>query len=85
MIGVTGGMVPGRIVAINAVKLGDMNFNNTILVIADLDIFKAWGLNDEPAMFIGMNFLRLLSALTIDYTRKEIRFKLAETTRIARA
>ncbi|MBV9420414.1 MAG: aspartyl protease family protein, partial [Alphaproteobacteria bacterium] len=34
LIGVTGGMVPGRIVAINAVSLGDMNFNNTILVIA---------------------------------------------------
>ena len=31
-----------------------------------------------------MNFLRQTSSVTIDYGRKELRFKLAESTRLAR-
>ena len=78
LIGVTGGMVEGRIIAVRDVQLSNMHFRNSVLVISDLPVFDIWGLADRPALFIGMNFLRLTSSFTVDYGRKEYRFKLAQ-------
>ncbi len=78
VIGVTGGQTPGRLAAVTKVQLGSLRFERTVLVIADLNVFNIWGLADKPAMFFGMNFLKTLSAFSIDYARKELRFKLAE-------
>ncbi len=84
LLGVTGGAAQGRIMKIEAIKLGSIRFAHSALVISDLPIFGLWGLEHKPALFIGMNFLRQTSSVTIDYGRKELRFKLAETTRVAR-
>ncbi|MEI9888770.1 MAG: retroviral-like aspartic protease family protein [Rhizomicrobium sp.] len=78
VLGVTGGTVQGRIVAVERIKLGPISFRNSVLVISDLPVFDMWGLGNRPALFIGMNFLRQTSAVTIDYGRKEFRFKLAQ-------
>ena len=66
----------------NNIKFDTLNFNRSNLIIADLDVFKVWGLADKPALFIGMNFLQLMSSFTIDYRRKELHFKLAEYERL---
>jgi predicted aspartyl protease len=84
LLGVTGGAAQGRIMSIEAIKLGSIRFAHSALVISDLPIFGLWGLESKPALFIGMNFLRQTSAVTIDYGRKELRFKLADNTRMAR-
>jgi hypothetical protein len=42
-------------------------------------------LSDKPALFIGMNFLRQTSALTIDFGRRELRFKTADVKLASRA
>ena len=79
LIGVTGGAVIGRIMAVKDVQLANVHFSNSILVISDLPVFDIWGLADRPALFVGMNFLRQTSSFTVDYGRKEYRFKLAQT------
>jgi len=84
LLGVTGGAAQGRIMSIEAIKLGSIRFAHSALVISDLPIFELWDLQNKPALFIGMNFLRQVSSVTIDYGRKELRFKLAENTRLAR-
>jgi len=84
LLGVTGGSAQGRIMGVEAIKLGSIRFAHSALVISDLPIFGLWGLENKPALFIGMNFLRQTSSVTIDYGRKELRFKLAENTRLAR-
>ncbi|MGZ5934766.1 MAG: aspartyl protease family protein [Rhizomicrobium sp.] len=85
VIGVTGGESPGRITAVNDIRLGSLNFLRSTLVIADLQVFDVWGLSDKPALFIGMNFLRQTSALTIDFGRRELRFKTADVKLASRA
>ncbi len=77
-LGVTGGSVVGHLTAVDRIKLGSISFNKSALVIANLPVFDVWGLADKPALFIGMNFLRATSAVTIDYGNKELRFKLAQ-------
>ena len=78
VVGVTGGQAPGRLAYIANIKIGDIRFFRAYLIIADLQVFDVWGLADRPALFIGMNFLRQASEVTIDFGRKELRFKLAD-------
>lgn len=78
LTGVTGATAPGRLVAVQKLNLGRLNFNDSALIISDLPIFDVWGLADRPAVFIGMNFLKQTSQVTIDYGRKELRFRIAD-------
>jgi len=78
LTGVTGATALGRLVAVSRVRLGALNFAEAVLVIADLPVFESWGLADKPALFIGMNFLERTAAVTIDYARRELRFKVAQ-------
>jgi predicted aspartyl protease len=85
LLGVTGGAAQGRIMGIEGIKLGSIRFSHSALVISDLPVFDIWGLQNKPALFIGMNFLRQTSSVTIDYGRKELRFRLADNNmRLAR-
>lgn len=75
---VTGGSSPGRITSFSNIRLGPISFVRANLLISDLEVFKVWGLADQPALFIGMNFLGQTSAFSIDFSRKELQFKLAD-------
>jgi predicted aspartyl protease len=77
LMGATGGQVMGRLAPISKIKLGSIVFSKSRLAISDLNIFNLWNLADKPALFIGMDFLQQMSAFTIDYRNKELRFKLA--------
>jgi len=85
LLGVTGGSAAGRMTFVERIKLGSVSFLNSVLVISDLQVFDVWGLNDKPALFLGMNFLRQTASVTIDYGRKEFRFKLAQIMLASRA
>ncbi len=75
--GITGGVIMGKVVKIGKIRLHSVNFSDAVVAIADMQIFDVWGLGNEPALLIGMNFLRQFSKVSIDYGMKEIRFDLA--------
>lgn len=75
--GVTGGMIMSRVVSLSQIKLHGVQFSDAVVAIADLPIFDIWGLGQEPAILIGMNFLRQFARVSIDYGAKELRFDLA--------
>ena len=75
--GVTGGTIAGRVTDLNRIKIDKISLYSTKIVISDLQIFDLWGLNDKPALLIGMNFLRAFNQVSIDYGRKELQFELA--------
>lgn len=54
------------------IKLGDATIRNTVITYGDFDIFRVWGLADEPAMLIGMDVLGTLAEFAIDYRRREV-------------
>jgi len=85
IVGVTSGAATGRLAAVDRVKLGRLNFSDSTLVVSDLPIFDVWGLARKPAMLIGMNFLKRTAAMTIDYNRQELLFRVAETRVASRA
>lgn len=80
---VTGGSITGRATQVKRVHLTGFDFSDDALVIADLRIFDLWGLADRPALLIGMNLLRQFARVTIDYGRKEFRFRFADAAVVA--
>jgi predicted aspartyl protease len=77
LTGITGGSRTGKVVKVSTILLGNLEFSGCEIGIADLDIFKIWDLADQPALLIGLNFLREFQTVSIDYGRKEFRLKLA--------
>lgn len=77
LTGVTGGETHGEIIAVRQIHLQEMQVENDLLAISDTASFDAWGLADQPALLLGMNFLRQFARVSIDYRRAEIRFDLS--------
>jgi predicted aspartyl protease len=79
LTGVTGGAILGHVVSTSVIHIQDLKFTAGSLVIADPPVFDIWGLGKEPALLIGMNYLRQIARMSIDYRFKEIRFSLANS------
>jgi hypothetical protein len=45
------------------------------LIFGDFHVFRLWGLDEEPAIVVGMDMLGSLEALVIDYQRCEIQVR----------
>ena len=73
---VTGSAISGIGTMIRTIQLNEVTFTNCPLVVADFEVFEAWGLSDRPALLIGVNFLQQFASVSIDYGLKEIRFDL---------
>jgi len=75
--GITGGMSRGHVLRVQNILLGNLEFSGCEIAVADVDVFRIWELTDKPALLIGLNFLREFETVSVDYTRKEFRLKLA--------
>lgn len=77
--GVTGGSVNAFVVDVREIALGRLTLTYCPLAVTDLQVFKTWGLVDQPALLLGINALRRLASVSIDYGRKEMRFELTRS------
>jgi predicted aspartyl protease len=74
LIGVTGGAAEALPVSIQRVKFAKLQSDFGTVMFVDLPIFALWDLADEPALLIGMDYMRRFDRVTIDYRIKEFRF-----------
>ena len=70
--GATPDIADGDVQEIRECTIGDMTLSNLEVIFADFHVFKLWGLDQEPAMLIGMDMLGVLERLVIDYRRNEV-------------
>jgi predicted aspartyl protease len=73
---VTGQTIVADLGLASTLKLEEMNFGNVVIAYADAPPFKALGLDQRPAMFLGMRDLRALNRLAIDFSTRRIYFDL---------
>ena len=78
LTGVTGGTVRGPDIPTGRIELQSVVFSGGSVVAADIDDFALWGLTDQPALLIGMDYLRQLAAITVDFRSKEVKFSLSK-------
>ena len=74
VISVTGGHTPARTNTIGAISLGGVELRGVPVAYADLETFRQFGLQDRPAMLLGMDVLRLFRSVSVDFLRREAAF-----------
>ena len=74
MFAATSQAVFGNIIATPSIRLGGVEIGNLRVVFGDFEVFRMWGVGDQPAIVLGMDILGTTQALMVDYRREEIRF-----------
>ena len=64
----------GNLIATPSIRLGGVEIGNLQVVYGDFEVFRMWGVGDQPAIVLGMDILGTTQALMIDYRREEMRF-----------
>lgn len=67
VVGVTGQGIKGQFIALPKVDFKAFSVKDAGAVAADAPIFEIWGLQNEPAMIVGVNLLSRLRSFSIDY------------------
>lgn len=67
VIGVTGHVIVGDYFDLPTVNFRRFKVEDAGVVATDAPIFRVWGLDDAPAMIVGVNLLSRLAGFSIDY------------------
>ncbi len=78
---VTGGKLIAGYTRIERVTLGDVTFAHLPVAFADAEPFRKFGLEDRPAILLGMDALRLFRHVNIDFTNREVRLLMPRDAR----
>lgn len=73
LISVIGGKMVAGYTQIPQVRIGDVTFQNLPIAFSAAAPFKEWGLEDKPALLLGMDALRLFREVHIDFANREVR------------
>ncbi len=79
---VTGQTIMADLAMAKTLKLGTMTMSNSVLVFADTPAFEKLEMVKRPAMFMGMNQLKLFHRVAIDFSTKRILFDLPDNAEI---
>ena len=73
---VTGDTLTADYGEIDRIKIGDLGINHLPMAFADAPPFHQFGLDDTPAILLGMDALRLFRRVQIDFANREVRLAL---------
>ena len=74
VISVMGSHRPADANTISEIRLGGILLRHVPIAYSDLETFRQFGLQDRPAMLLGMDILRLFPRVTVDFLRREATF-----------
>jgi predicted aspartyl protease len=78
--GATKQVEPGEVIDAPVIAVGSLRLVGVELVYGDFHIFKVWGMQDKPAMIIGMDVLGTVGSLGIDYKNHDVYVASARVT-----
>lgn len=73
--GATGDKSPANKAELETIKLGKATFEKPLVTFADLPVFEPLGLAHTPGLILGLDQLKHLKAMAIDYPRSELQIK----------
>jgi len=53
-------------------QFGAATIKNLYIPFGDFKVFKIWGMEDQPALLVGMDILGTFAEISIDYRRHEL-------------
>ncbi|QNA86025.1 hypothetical protein G4G27_20090 [Sphingomonas sp. So64.6b] len=73
---VTGQILNASYVMINDLHIAGLEFDHVPMAVADVPPFKRFGLENSPALILGMDTMRLFRRVDIDFANRQILFSL---------
>jgi hypothetical protein len=73
LVGATGSTWVGDAGGLPRFRLGNLRVDNLRVVYADVHPFTLWQLTERPALLLGIDVLRFLQRVTLDFGRSELR------------
>lgn len=70
--GATEETATGELVQAPMIAVGSLRVTNVDLVCGDFHIFQRWGMQEKPALIIGMDVLGTVNALGIDFKHHDL-------------
>ncbi len=79
---VTGGTLIGEVGRIGSVALGRVNLTEVPVIFADASPFVELGMQDKPALLLGISALRVFDRVAIDFARGKVDFLLPDASAV---
>jgi hypothetical protein len=73
--GTTEATMTGDVAAVPDILADRVIFRDVVAAFGDFHVFDLWGLNDVPALIIGMDVLGAMDTVVIDFRLAEIRIR----------
>jgi predicted aspartyl protease len=62
----------GEILVVPPIVIDALRINDVAIVFGEFHIFHVWGMQDQPAMIIGMDVLGTVATLSIDFKNQDV-------------
>jgi predicted aspartyl protease len=78
IVSVTGGKMMGDYTKISGLVLGGVTLTDMPIAFAEVHPFKKLGLENQPALLLGMDALKAFDRVSIDFANRRVRFVLPD-------
>lgn len=78
LVGVTGRSITADLAVTPSMRIGGMTMKDVPIAFSDAHPFRQFGLDDQPAMLLGMDLLRSFDRVSLDFEQKKVRFRLRQ-------
>jgi predicted aspartyl protease len=70
--GATKDVEPGEIQIVPPIVIDSLRITDVAMVFGEFHIFNVWGMQDKPAMIVGMDVLGTVASLSIDFKNQNV-------------
>ena len=82
LLSVTGTYFTAEASVARRIQIGGIDINDMPIAFADAHPFRRLGLNDRPALLLGMDALRLFDRVSVDFANRRVRFQMPESSHL---
>lgn len=76
LVSVTGQTLEAEAVMLPRIRIGGVYLENVVVAFADASPFKLFGLENQPALFLGSDLLKSFKRVSLDFRNRKVRFTL---------
>jgi predicted aspartyl protease len=76
LVSVTGQTLEAEAVMLPRIRIGGVYLQNVVVAFADASPFRLFGLENQPALFLGSDLLKSFRRVSLDFRNRKVRFTL---------
>lgn len=76
LVSVTGQTLEAEAVVLPRIRIGSLYLENVVVAFADAPPFALFGLDKQPALFLGSDLLKAFRRVSLDFRNRKVRFSL---------